>query len=87
MVGGARRARRSVERHLAPDMGTYCIARDGHMCNSLAEKTIDDFLSMHGVPARREPLYPDQIHRGDFLVLDFMIEYFGLRLRGLRRHN
>ena len=68
-----------VEGTWRPSMGTYCIARDGHKCNSLAEKTIDDFLSMHGVPHTREPLYPDQIHRGDFLVRDFMIEYFGLR--------
>ena len=30
--------------------GTQCLAKDGHVCLSLGEKTIDDFLYTHGIP-------------------------------------
>jgi hypothetical protein len=30
--------------------GTRCLAQDGHLCHSLAEKTIDDLLHSYGIP-------------------------------------
>lgn len=58
--------------------GTQCIAKDGHVCLSLGEKTIDDFLYSHGIPHEKEPHYPEGNFRGDFLVNGIFIEYFGL---------
>lgn len=59
--------------------GTQCIAKDGHVCLSLGEKTIDDFLCSHGISHEKEPLYPERNFRGDFLVSGIFIEYFGLK--------
>lgn len=58
--------------------GTHCLANDGHVCYSLAEKTIDDFLYFHGVSHEKEPRYPEGNYRGDFKVNGVFIEYFGL---------
>lgn len=65
--------------------GTQCIAKDGHICLSLAEKTIDDWLSGHNIKHAKEPLYPHHNHlnpsgnkRGDWKVGDVFIEYAGL---------
>lgn len=58
--------------------GTQCIAKDGHVCFSLAEKTIDDFLFERGIIHGKEPKYPEGNFRADFIVTDIFIEYFGL---------
>ena len=58
--------------------GTMCVARDGHVCLSLAEKTLDDFLYAHGIPHTREPHYPESNFRADFEIKGNYIEYFGL---------
>ena len=36
--------------------GTMTVAKDGHDCRSLAEKTIDDWLFAHGIEHEIEPL-------------------------------
>ena len=58
--------------------GTMCVAKDGHVCLSLAEKTLDDFLYAHEIPHTREPHYPDSNFRADFEIKGNYIEYFGL---------
>ena len=58
--------------------GIQCIAKDGHVCLSLGEKTIDDFLFLSGNPHDKEPRYPEGNYRGDFRVGNTFIEYFGL---------
>ncbi len=58
--------------------GTHCLAKDGHLCLSLGEKTIDDLLHAHGVAHEKEPSYPEGNYRADFAVGDVFIEYFGL---------
>jgi len=58
--------------------GTMCVAKDGHVCLSLAEKTMDDFLYTHGIPHTREPHYPGSHFRADFEIKGNYIEYFGL---------
>lgn len=58
--------------------GTRTLARDGHVCNSLAEKTIDDWLSANGIAHTKEPRYPDSAMRADFAVNGMLVEYFGL---------
>lgn len=68
LVNGARETSR----------GTHTLALDGHICYSLGEKTIDDYLSRNDIPHEREPKYPEGNYRGDFLVGSVFIEYFGL---------
>ncbi|RKS08475.1 hypothetical protein DFP74_4177 [Nocardiopsis sp. Huas11] len=58
--------------------GIRTLAKDGHVCNSLAEKTIDDWLSDNGFEHTKEPRYPDSQMRADFKVGGTLIEYFGL---------
>jgi hypothetical protein len=58
--------------------GTQAMAVDGHVCWSIGEKTIDDFLSASGVAHDREPPYPEGGYRGDFLIDGAIVEYFGL---------
>ena len=62
--------------------GTMVIARDGHECLSLAEKTIDDLLFDHRIPHEKEPRYPGADYRADWKVTaagtEVFIELFGL---------
>lgn len=58
--------------------GVHSIAKDGHVCLSLGEKTIDDFLFLSGISHDKEPRYPEGNYRGDFRVGNTFIEYFGL---------
>jgi hypothetical protein len=59
--------------------GTQCVAKDGHVCLSLGEKTIDDFLAAHEIAHDREAEYPESSYRTDFVVNGIFIEYFGLQ--------
>jgi hypothetical protein len=55
------------------------IAKDGHNCDSLAERIIDDYLFRRGIEHERSCPYPG--NKGfsvDFKVRDYWIEYFGL---------
>jgi hypothetical protein len=58
---------------------------DGHVCLSLAEKIIDDWLYQHGIAHEREPHYPQHesfnprgLLRADWRIGPIMVEYFGL---------
>lgn len=64
-------------------IGTMSLASDGHLCLSIPEKEIDDFLSNHGLAHDKEVLYPDRSLRCDWEVFSesnhrVFIEYFGL---------
>jgi hypothetical protein len=70
---------------LSTSRGIKCLAKDGHVCHSLDEQRIDNWLNDHNLKHEREPIYP--IHptlnptgrrRGDWKVNDTFIEYFGL---------
>ena len=65
--------------------GVRCLAADGHVCHSLDEQAIDNWLSANGVPHDREPFYPkDPVlnqngrRRADWAAGECFIEYFGL---------
>lgn len=58
--------------------GIQTIAKDGHVCLSLGEKTIDDYLYAKGVIHSKEPRYPEGNYRADFLIEKTFVEYFGL---------
>lgn len=59
--------------------GTRCVARDGHLCSSIGEKTICDLLFELGIEHEREPHYPGSKLRADFrLPNGTLVEYLGL---------
>lgn len=62
------------------------IARDGHKCDSLAEKIIDDWLSSRKVLHKKGVRYPQTKFTADFKVGNTYVEFFGLRGQ-LRRYD
>lgn len=65
--------------------GIRCLSKDGHVCRSLAEQRIDDWLYARDLAHEREPYYPahhrynmNGRRRADWKVGDTFIEYFGL---------
>ena len=65
--------------------GIQVIAKDGHICLSLGEKVVDDWLSVRGVLHEKEPKYPfhadinpKRLLRADWKVQNTLIEYAGL---------
>lgn len=67
-------------------IGYRALAEDGHVCNSLAEKVIDDWMYRKGIPHEKEPVYPGSVRaivggrvRADWRVGDTYVEYFGLQ--------
>lgn len=67
--------------------GYKVIAKDGHLCNSLAEKIIDDWLFENSIEHEKEPKYPKAVIdflgsniRADWKIGEYYIEYFGLHL-------
>jgi len=54
-------------------------AKDGHKCDSLAEKIIDEWLHSKGIRHNRSVPYPEG-HKltCDFVVNNIFIEFFGL---------
>ncbi len=70
---------------LATARGVRCLAGDGHVCHSLDEQRIDNWLMAQGLPHEREPRYPTHPSLNptgrrcaDWRVQDTFIEYFGL---------
>ena len=65
--------------------GHRSIASDGHLCLSMGERAICEFLTKNGITHEREPMYPfDEVFnpngllRGDFLIGDLVIEFAGM---------
>lgn len=54
------------------------IARDGHKCDSLAEKIIDDWLSSRKIVHEKGVRYPRTKFTADFKVRNTYVEFFGL---------
>lgn len=63
-------------------IGTMVLAEDGHVCLSLAEKEIDDFLYRRGIKHEKEVYYPGSRMRTDWELFGgqrrVFVEYFGL---------
>lgn len=55
------------------------IAKDGHKCDSLAEKIIDDWLCTRKIPHSRNVRYANTRYTADFVVKKIFIEFFGLQ--------
>jgi len=54
------------------------IAKDGHICDSFAEKIIDDWLSKRKIRHERNTPYKNTRMTSDFSLGNIRIEYFGL---------
>lgn len=54
------------------------VANDGHICDSIAEKLIDDYLFEKGISHERNVSYPEGDYTFDFKIGNVFIEYFGL---------
>jgi hypothetical protein len=71
--------------HLKTARGIQCLASDGHLCLSLPEKVIDDWLTSHAFVHEKEVRYdfdsefnPSNRSRADWKVGNVYIEYAGL---------
>ena len=54
-------------------------ANDGHRCDSLSEKIVDDWLHARKIEHRINVSYPkDKLLTVDFLIKDYWVEFFGL---------
>jgi hypothetical protein len=65
--------------------GYQSIATDGHLCLSLGERAICEYLSRNDLIHDKEPMYPyhevlnpNNLLRGDFLVNGTIIEFAGM---------
>lgn len=65
--------------------GHQSIASDGHLCLSMGERAICEFLSKNSISHEREPMYPTDeklnpngLLRGDFLIGELIIEFAGM---------
>lgn len=54
------------------------IANDGHICDSFAEKIIDDWLYFNNIKHQRNIPYPSSPYTADFLINGKLVEFFGL---------
>ena len=69
-----------------PARGTLCVARDGHACRSLGERSIDDWLSANDIAHECEPSWPEhselnpaKLKRADWLLPgNVFVEYAGM---------
>ncbi len=63
-------------------IGTMVLAKDGHLCLSMVEKQIDDFLFESGIKHDKEVHYPSCDYRTDWELFGgntrTFVEYFGL---------
>ncbi|MER7604696.1 hypothetical protein [Nocardioides sp. NPDC127503] len=75
-----------LEAGMRTGRGTVIRARDGHLCLSLREKAVCDFLHLHQVVHEREPFYPvDSLYnpsgkrRADWILADgTLVELWGM---------
>lgn len=54
------------------------IAKDGHICDSYAERIVDDWLYKHQIKHERNQYYKGTKMTSDFAIGNIFIEYFGL---------
>lgn len=56
-----------------------CTAKDGHICNSISELIIDNWLYKHNINHQKETAYPQGNFTADWsLSKEIFVEYFGL---------
>ena len=57
-------------------------ATDGHLCDSISEALIDNWLAKNNIPHKRDVPYPTTNHKADWKIFskdkEIFVEYFGL---------
>ncbi len=55
-------------------------ANDGHVCDSISEAIVDNWLTKRGIPHNRDTKYPTTDHKADWSIKNgkIFVEYFGL---------
>lgn len=53
-------------------------ANDGHMCDSISEAIIDNWLAARNIPHQKGGRYPGTNFRTDWAIGNTFVEYFGL---------
>lgn len=57
-------------------------AKDGHLCDSISEAIIDNWLNKNNTPHERDIFYPNTHHKADWAISvgnqKIFVEYFGL---------
>lgn len=55
-------------------------AEDGHLCDSISEVLVDNWLARNGIPHQRDIIYPKSHYKADWGIDNdkIFIEYFGL---------
>lgn len=53
-------------------------ASDGHLCDSISEAIIDNWLTKRGIVHLKGTRYPDTNFRADWVIGNTFVEYFGL---------
>ena len=54
------------------------MAEDGHLCDSIPEAIIDNWLVARGIAHEKDIFYPTTKHKTDWSINGIFIEYFGL---------
>ena len=71
--------------YMQTSRGIQCLANDGHLCLSLGEKEIDDWLYSRNIPHEKETRYPydpelnpNELQRCDWKIGEIYVEYAGM---------
>ena len=71
--------------YLKTARGIQCLSNDGHLCLSLGEKEIDDWLYYRNIPHEKEIRYPydpelnpNELQRCDWKIGEIYVEYAGM---------
>jgi len=61
---------------------TNTVASDGHLCDSISESLVDDWLTKNRIPHEKDVFYPGTNYKADWVVSignnKIFVEYFGL---------
>ena len=61
---------------------TNTVSSDGHLCDSVSELLVDNWLAKNNIPHKRDISYPTTNHKADWAILignqKIFVEYFGL---------
>lgn len=61
---------------------SICKSNDGHLCDSVSELLIDNWLYKNRIQHERDAFYPTTNHKADWKILnnnkEYFVEYFGL---------
>ena len=76
IIAAGLKPHRSHDHRMYKRMNTK--ASDGHLCDSISEAIIDNWLTKQGIAHIKGTRYPGTNFRADWVIGDTFVEYFGL---------